>query len=278
MDTFLFAGSPYATGVTAVGLHDFYLTQTNGTTGCESDPDTVILTINDIPAAPFAADTAICFGDPLPELIATATGNVVWYDDTALTNVVAMGDTFLQTATASGDYIYYLTQEVNGCESDADTVVLRIDSLPAAPSANDTSNCFGVSNVPLIAIGGVNVEWYEEAGLITLLHQGDTFTSSETNPGSYTYYLAALNTATGCYSTVDSLVFTIHAIPSAPLVADTAICFGRTDSRSDCQWQQHSVVRHGQSDQPDPCWRYAGSWSDSGWGAPVLCHSDSEWL
>ena len=72
-------------------MHTYYATQT--VSGCESPADTITLTINAIPLAPIANDTAVCEGSIIPNLTASGS-NIQWYDDAALTNLVFSGSSF----------------------------------------------------------------------------------------------------------------------------------------------------------------------------------------
>lgn len=217
----VFSGSTFSTGDTAIGIYIYYATQT--VNGCESGGTEVILKIDSVVAPPIGTDTAICFGDPTPDL--TASGiSLSWYDDAALTNLVFSGSSFATGNTAVGTYTYYVTQNTNGCESLADTVVLMINPSPVKPSVVDTTICFGSPTPDLIASGTI-LSWYDDPALTNLVFTGDTFTSGLTVVGSYTFYVN--DSTSGCTASVpDTVVLSINAIPPAPTAIDDSICFG----------------------------------------------------
>jgi hypothetical protein len=74
---------------------------------------------------PAASNQSVCYGGIIPDL--TATGeNIKWYSDTELLNLVHTGSSFATGKTDHGVYTYYVTQTVNGYESQATTVTLSI--------------------------------------------------------------------------------------------------------------------------------------------------------
>ncbi|MBI4930395.1 MAG: choice-of-anchor D domain-containing protein [Bacteroidetes bacterium] len=216
-------GSPFATGETAVGSYTYMVTQTNTVTTCESPSDTVTLTINALPATPTASnDTAICFGDPIPNLSAVGT-NITWYD--GLGNFVTTGSPFPPGVSAPGTYTFIATQTntVTTCESLGDTVLLTINSI-APPLAPDVAVCFGNPVPPLVATG-TNIQWYDTSG--ALVFSGSPFNTGQTAVGTYTYYVTQTNTVTTCSSPQDTVYLIISTQPTLPpSVSDTDACFG----------------------------------------------------
>ena len=100
----VFSGNSFASGDTAIGIHTYYVTQT--VNGCESAADTVTLTIDSIPLAPIATNDSVCFGSPIPDLVATGT-SIKWYGDSALTNLLFSGSVFATGETMVGNlYIF----------------------------------------------------------------------------------------------------------------------------------------------------------------------------
>ena len=219
----VFTGSPFATGETAIGVYTYYVTQTLG--GCESVARMVTLSINAIPSAPSGADIDVCFGSPIPDLVATGTG-IRWYDDAALTNLVFTGSPFATGNVAVGTYTYYATQTIAGCESPiADTIILNINPVPSQPIALDTTVCV-TSSIPNLTSSGTNLHWYDDALLTNEVFLGSSFPTGETLPGTYTYYVT--DSTGGCHSIPDTSILVINALPSVPLANDPTICFGES--------------------------------------------------
>ncbi|MFH1320247.1 MAG: LamG-like jellyroll fold domain-containing protein [Bacteroidota bacterium] len=222
-DTVIYSGTPFASGDTAIGTYTYYVTQTLN--NCESPATTVLLTINTGPAVPSASDTAICFGDATPDLIATGT-NIQWYDDPLPDSVIYSGSPFATGETAVGIYTYYVSDSITSCpEGPVDTVTLTIFPIPVAPTSSDTTICFG-SPTPDLSVSGSNILWYSDPLLDTLVFAGDPFASGDTAEGVYTYY--ATQTENNCESPATTVVLTINTIPSQPVASDETICFGES--------------------------------------------------
>ncbi|MFH1320589.1 MAG: DUF1573 domain-containing protein [Bacteroidota bacterium] len=220
LSTLKFIGDTFASGDTAEGIYTYYAT--DSINGCTSPYTVIALTITAAPTTPVVSDTATCFGDPAPDLVATGT-YIQWYSDTGLSTLEFAGDTFATGETASGTYTYYVTDSISGCAaSPAGTATLTINAIPPAPVASDTSSCFG-DTPPNLTATGTNIQWYSDPLLDTLVYIGDPFTTGETDPGTYTYYVT--QTVSGCESPADTVTMTIYAIP-APTSSDTTICFG----------------------------------------------------
>jgi hypothetical protein len=182
------------------------------------------LTIKTLPSAPSATDTAICFGSPTPDLVASGT-NVRWYSDSLLTTLVSSNDTFATGQTAPNVYNYYVTQTMNGCEGPADTSTLTIYAIPSAPVAQNERSCQG-SPTPDLVASGLNIRWYSDSLLTTLVSSNDTFATGQTAVGVYTYYVT--QTINGCESPAATVTLSIFLTPPAPAAPDKTACFGGT--------------------------------------------------
>jgi len=237
-----FSGDSFVSGDIAVGSYDYYVTQT--VAGCEGPADTATLTINGIPGLPTTSDTAICEGDPTPDLVASGS-NIQWYSDPALTVLEFSGDSFASGDTAAGIYDYYVTQTVTGCEGPADTATLTINAIPAAPVvSSDSTICFGDANPGFVA-AGTAIQWYSDSTLTTLIFTGDTLVPTDTIDSAYTYY--ATQTITNCESPAAAVNFTILPIPPAPTASDESICSGDpvpdlTATGTNVKWYADSLL------------------------------------
>ena len=222
--TVVFTGSPFATGNTAIGTYNYLVTQTVNT--CLSPNTLVSLTIHPIPAAPFAADTTICFGDNTPGLTANGSGDIKWYGNSSVTPPeLFMGPTFNSPETNVGVYNYYITQSVNNCESLPYTVTLTINPVPVAPTASDSSSCFGQTVPNLYANGTGVIQWYTDIYTTPPPIIGATLNTGQTSSGTYTYYVTQLEN--GCESQPTAVTLTIIALPQPPQSSNVSICDGQ---------------------------------------------------
>lgn len=219
----LIASNTYTPIVTPVANYIYYATQTIG--GCEGLAAAVHYTVKSLPTAVVVSPVSVCEGLVVPPF--TATGSAIrWYADINKDSLVHQGLAYTANETNAGSYDYFVTQEINACESEPVKVKLDIHALPAAPVTSDMSVCEGSYNASLLASGSSSIRWYAATDLITPVAMGPAFTPSVTEPSIYTYYLNTTDAMTGCISKFDTVVYTINAVPSSPWVADTSICSG----------------------------------------------------
>ncbi|MES2557921.1 MAG: alkaline phosphatase PhoX [Bacteroidota bacterium] len=222
LTTQVHSGINFASGQTAVGETTYYATQS--VNGCVSRADSTTVTINSLPLAPVTSTATICEGVVIPSLNAAGT-TVLWYDDAALTNQIATGNTFTSAETAAGIYNYYATQtDVNGCVSTEATAVLEIQQLPLAPLTANQTICEDLPT-PALSATGTTILWYDDAALSNSVGSGNTLTTGQTAPGTYTYY-ATQTAANCCTGPAATTVLTIHTLPAAPTVSSVTECFG----------------------------------------------------
>ena len=100
--------------------------------GCVSPPIQVILIINPVPSPPLTqAFYTYCEGN-LPPLI-TVTGNGTtynWYGSALITNPIFTGSSY--QATVSGSYQIWVTESLNGCESNPSIIAVTEQELVQA--------------------------------------------------------------------------------------------------------------------------------------------------
>ncbi|MBI5218267.1 MAG: T9SS type A sorting domain-containing protein, partial [Bacteroidia bacterium] len=219
-------GNTFATGETAVGVYKYYIIDYDSLVSCPSFTDSVILTINPIPAAPAASDETICFEQPTPDLVATGT-NIIWYNDSLQSNIVNTGNVFTTGESAVDTFVYFATQTVSNCESPADMVVLTINPIPAPPLVSDTSICSSMTTPDLIAIGD-NINWYSDSALTNLIYNGDTFSPGVSLQGIYHYWVTQTNAGYNCEGHPSMVTLTIDSLLPPPVAIGQAICFGES--------------------------------------------------
>ena len=226
--TLVHIGSSFSTGQTAIGTYNYYVNQINNN-NCISSSVTITLTIHAIPSAPIANNIDACFGSTIPNL--TATGTLIqWYNDSNLTNLVHTGNSFATGQTATGSYIYYVTQTVSSCESNATIVILIIHPTTVAPTAANAEVCFGSPVPDLTAVGTGTIQWYGNIGLTNLLHTGTPYATGHITTGIYSYYVT--QTINTCQSAATVVTLTIDpqlATPAKPS-GDSILCMNPANS------------------------------------------------
>ncbi len=152
-------GNSYTPDYDSPGIYTYYVTQT--ILGEESSPDTVILTINEIPTEPTRNDSAICDGDSVYAEGSYRTLTGTYYDtlqtihgcdsviitelnvypafETNTTEEICEGDSIMlggELQTTSGTY-YDMLLTQHGCDSIILTELI-VNTLPNVYLGNDT--------------------------------------------------------------------------------------------------------------------------------------------
>ena len=191
--------------------------------GCQGNPVTVDVTVLTLPTATIATSQTACFGTTIPPLTAIGA-NVNWYSDAGLINNVGSGNTFYSSNTTVGIYTYYVTETLNGCEGPSVPVTLEIYNSASAPSAIDEVACEG-SVIPPLTATGSNLTWYSDVALTNNVGTGNSFSTSNTTVGVYTYYVTD-NYSNNCESVATPVILTINPTPLVPSASNENACFG----------------------------------------------------
>ena len=177
--------------------------------GCIGDPVNLDITVTPLPSATVGTSQIACDGSVIPDLFAIGS-NVNWYTDPALTNNVFSGNSFSTGQTLPNVYTYYVTNSQNGCESASSSVNLTINATPTVPSSSNETICEG-GVVPDLNASGTLVNWYSDQALTNNVFSGNSFSTGQTLPNVYTYYVT--NSQNGCESGYISVSLTINAKP-----------------------------------------------------------------
>lgn len=125
-----------------VGTTTYYVSQKDNTTGCESNRDDAIVTVNRTPVAPVVASVKYCQDASATALTATGeNGNtIIWYNGGATSTTAPTPN----TATA-GLTFFYVSQSIpgTGCESGMSGIPVTIDPKPVATVIAVNSLCIG---------------------------------------------------------------------------------------------------------------------------------------
>ncbi|GGB75754.1 hypothetical protein GCM10007424_14630 [Flavobacterium suaedae] len=174
---------------------------------CESERTAVSITVNPIPNAPGATPLEFCGTATAADLTATVEGAAIWYADET-TDVTLPVDTELVTGS------YYVSQIVDGCESERTMVAVTVYDIPEAPTADAMTFCGSAVVSDLMATGD-NVQWYAaETGGDALAMDAEVTTG--------TYYVS--QTVNICESERTAVAITVNAIPDAPTADVMAFC------------------------------------------------------
>ncbi len=183
-----------------------YVEVTDPTTSC-TNSTSVDLNVTAAPSAPtVSSDASYCEGETIADVSAAGSGGTItWYSDPSLTNVVGTGTTFSPSVSGTGSTIYYATEDVGGCTSEVDSVIITVNANPvAAFTASPTSG-----NVPL------DVDYTNNSTGSNLTYDwafGDGNNSSSQDPsntfndlGTYTTLLTVTDD-NGCMDTTSTVI------------------------------------------------------------------------
>ncbi len=218
------AGTPLAStkiGQKAAGEYTYYVANNDGI--CESARTPVKVTVTAV-AAPTAAEAPAitATADDKVTLSAKLTsGTAVWY-------AAATGGSAISTSLGeleAGSYTYYVARkDAKGCESERTAVTVTISAgacktkAPTAAEVPAVTVCEGDAVVLAATFTGTaTAVWYAAAEGGVALKEGNSFTTSDTKAGEYTYYVAKND---GCESEARTAVkATITAKPTAIIAA-----------------------------------------------------------
>jgi len=203
--------------VTPLVTTTYTLTETITATGC-TNSNSVVVTVNPLPAANAGANRAICLNSNTQLGAAPVSGNTYSW-----TSIPAGFTSTLANPTVSPliNTTYTLT-EINtatGC-TNTNSVVITVNLLPAAVAGANRTICQNTSTqIGSVPVAGNTYSW-------TSVPTG--YTSTLANPTvtplvTTTYTLVETITATGCTNT-NSVVVTVNPAPAANAGANRAIC------------------------------------------------------
>ena len=250
------ATAPTPSTATA-GSTNYYVSQT--VNGCESPRAAITVIVNPAPAAP-GVTTPVNYCQNATAAALTATGNnLLWY--TTPTGGTGSSTAPTPSTAVVGSTIYYVTQTVNGCESQRAGITVIVNAIPGTPAVTTPVNyCQNATAVPLTATG-TNLLWYT-------VSTGGTGTAtaptpSTITPGNTTYYVS--QSANGCEGARAAITVTVLATPAAPgVTSPLTYCQNSTASvltatGTNLLWYTAATGGTGSATAPTPSTAVAGS-------------------
>jgi hypothetical protein len=97
------------------------------------------------------------------------------------------------------------------------------------------------TGIPSLVATGTNLTWYFDSALTNVADTGSPFNTTETLPGTYTYWVA--DSLPGCPGLATEVSLVINALAPAPVGVDVIVCSGQavpdltaTGAGSDIRW------------------------------------------
>ena len=211
------SATPPVPSTAVAGTTSYYVSAGSG--NCESSRTQIDVVVNALPNSPTVnSPVTYCQNANASALSASGNGALNWYGQNS-SGGTASSTAPVPVTTVSGTFYYFVSQTVNTCESERDSIQVVINALPIAPVATDVSYCQNSSANPLVASGTGTLLWY------TAFPGTGTSTApvpSTANSGAVEYYVT--QTVNGCESAPDTLTVTISNSFSVPLVSNVSYC------------------------------------------------------
>ncbi|SHG90218.1 Ig-like domain-containing protein [Pedobacter caeni] len=226
--TLLGTGTSLPTGPLAIAT-DFYVLAKSAS-GCGSTTGRVkaTVTVSPKPAVP-TVTSATATACPGSTTVLSVSGPVPgitysWYDVATGGTALGTGTNFTTPAITAGK-TFYVGASTATCSSDSRTAVsVSVQVSPNAPtSVNGATDPICAGNTTVLSVNNpdaaLTYRWYTSAAGGTSLSEGSSFTTPSL-AATTTYYVEAVNKATGCSSaTRTSVVVTILPKLTAPVVS-----------------------------------------------------------
>jgi hypothetical protein len=210
-------GAPTPASSTA-GVTSYFVTQTVSP-GCESAKAEIKVTINKTDA-PGVANLDYCINATATALTATGT-SLKWY--AAASGGSGSNTAPIPTTNVVGTKSYYVTQTLNGCESERAEIQVTVKNLSTAPTVTATVNLCQNSTTTALTATGTALKWYANQSGGTAL--GGAPVPVTTAVGTTSYYVS--QTSAGlCEGPRAKIDVVIKDTPAAPTVTPLDYCVG----------------------------------------------------
>ncbi len=229
----------------SIGIETYWVSQTIN--GCESERASISVTIEARPNPPIIPNVNLCMGDESVEL-GEGVSNLIWYKTETSTESTLVAPVIHSDAV--GTVTYWVSQIINGCESERTSVEVIVEAQPMPPTTVDVSTCMGTSI--LLTTEGEQLLWYRSAT------GGSAVNSINSDPnviGIQTYWVS--QTVNGCESERASLSVSTIPNPPVPTVFDTSYFLNEAAMPlmvlgSQLRWYSTAVSDDGTSIAPIP--------------------------
>ena len=115
----------------------------------------------------------------------------------------------------------------------------------SAPISVNQNGCFG-NSIPNLTATGLNIRWYSDSNLTTMVNQGNTFNTGQTAAGIYTYYVT--QTIANIQGPATTVSLTIHSSPPMPTITQNGLAL-MSSSTIGNQWYFNGSIIPGATSQ-----------------------------
>ncbi|MEZ5003282.1 MAG: gliding motility-associated C-terminal domain-containing protein [Chitinophagales bacterium] len=218
--------TPYYSSIEA-GQYVWIVSIINPTTGCESDPSIMSLTVSPIPDAPTVLDTVeICSGETATLFaygqVANPNSVITWYDNPNFDPLAFGWEYETQPLTADKTFYATITNE-DGCESEPSVIVVIVNELPADPVGTNDTICQWTSATLTATGNGGLLTWYSDGAGTNVVGTGSSY-PTPVLAQTTVFYVGETNTTTGCESSLVGVTAVVIPGPDAPQAANITLC------------------------------------------------------
>lgn len=187
--------------------------------------------IIDLPNAPTANDIISCYGDAVPNLVATGLPGyqIIWYN--SLGDSIYSGNSYPTGLTDVGVYEFYVSQihPVTECESQTKLVTLSIVDLPIVSLDSFSDVCIYDLIIYLTTGSPAGGEYSGNSGILELPGGDYIFHPELAGAGTHDIIYTFEDPITGCQDTAMKTI-TVHDRPIVSLVdLDDVYCVNGVD-------------------------------------------------
>jgi gliding motility-associated-like protein len=212
----------------AGGAGTYNVLITDNTTGCKaSSAANYTVTLDSLPKIDITSiviNPSNCGGSTGSVTNVTVTpGGATTYTWTDASGAI-VGNSINLSGVPAGNYCLHATTSPENCVDSLCSITVTNPNTPPSPVLTTTNNayCQGVTQNPIVVTGSVTLNWYSDAGLVTQIATGTTYTPSV----AVTTTVYVNSTSSGCSGPTLPVVITINPIPTSPLAVnpDSVLC------------------------------------------------------
>ncbi|WP_299244094.1 DUF6443 domain-containing protein [uncultured Aquimarina sp.] len=201
--------------ITRTSGSTYYLRARNNTTRCWSAARTVNYSIKSVPETPTEPNVANNCGASVLTRTNPPSG-VTWYWQSTSNGFSTTNSSPSINRTSGSRYYLRARNNSSGCWSPVRTINYTVSLVPTTPAAPSVANNCGASvltrtNPP----SGVTWYWQSISNGFSTANSSPSVTRTTGNK----YYLRARNNASGCWSPVRTINYTVRLVPTTPAVA-----------------------------------------------------------
>jgi gliding motility-associated-like protein len=220
---------PHTVTYSNAGNYTAILTGTDNN-GCNKT-ESVIINVNTIPNPPTVSNLTYCQNQNATALNAGGS-NLLWYS--SATGGVGSITAPIPSTSAIGTTSYYVSQTINGCESQRAQINVTVNAGPTVNQITDIISCEGqsINSITFTGTTGATFNWTNNNTSIGLGASGTSNTPSFNATNSGNNAISGLITVTptlsGCTGSAISFSITINPEITPTFTQVNAICNGQT--------------------------------------------------